>query len=61
MLSRHNDVLGAWALTVVLFGGLTAVFGVKVLPFLVIQAVFGFLLLMASRAACCSDSLYFTS
>ncbi|MFN7150258.1 MAG: alkane 1-monooxygenase [Microthrixaceae bacterium] len=43
--STQNDVLTAWAVTVVLFGGLIAVFGVKIVPFLVIQAVFGFSLL----------------
>lgn len=40
-----NDVLTAWAFSLVLFGGLTAVFGWVVVPFLVIQAVFGFSLL----------------
>jgi alkane 1-monooxygenase len=43
--STDNDVLTAWAMTVVLFAGLTAAFGVKILPFLVVQAVFGFSLL----------------
>lgn len=43
--SLHNDVLTAWALSVVLFGALTAVFGLRVVPFLVVQAVFGFSLL----------------
>ena len=43
--STDNDVLTAWAMTVVLFVGLTAVFGLKILPFLVVQAVFGFSLL----------------
>ncbi|MEI2814986.1 MAG: alkane 1-monooxygenase [Microthrixaceae bacterium] len=43
--SRHNDVLTAWALTPALFAGLTVAFGWKVLPFLVVQAVFGFSLL----------------
>jgi alkane 1-monooxygenase len=43
--SVHNDILGAWAMTVVLFAALTAVFGVVVLPYLVIQAVVGFSLL----------------
>jgi alkane 1-monooxygenase len=43
--SIHNDVLNSWALTVVLFGTLTAVFGWAILPFLVVQAVFGFSLL----------------
>ena len=43
--SLDNDVLTAWALTVLLLGGLAAVFGPAVLPFLVVQAVFGFSLL----------------
>ncbi|WP_422749027.1 alkane 1-monooxygenase [Mycobacterium sp. WMMD1722] len=40
-----NDVLNAWAMSVVLWGVLIAVFGWTVLPFLLIQAVFGFTLL----------------
>ncbi|HEX7059875.1 MAG TPA: alkane 1-monooxygenase [Solirubrobacterales bacterium] len=40
----RNDVLQAWAMTVVLFVVLTAVFGLVVLPYLLIQA-FGFSLL----------------
>ena len=40
-----NDILNAWAMTLVLFGGLTAVFGPVVLPWLVVQAVYGFSLL----------------
>jgi alkane 1-monooxygenase len=43
--SIHNTVLSAWAMTVVLFGGLTAAFGPEVLPFLLIQMVVGFPLL----------------
>ena len=43
--SFRNDILGAWAMTVVLFAGLTAIFGWVVLPYLLIQAVFGFSLL----------------
>jgi alkane 1-monooxygenase len=43
--SLRNDVLNAWALSVVLFGGTIALFGVRVVPFLVVQAVFGFVLL----------------
>jgi alkane 1-monooxygenase len=43
--SVRNDILGAWAMTVVLFAALVAVFGVVVLPYLVIQAVLGFSLL----------------
>lgn len=41
----RNDILNAWALTVVLFGGLALAFGPVVLPFLLIQAVVGFCLL----------------
>ena len=41
----HNDVLNAWAMTVVLFGALTAIFGIEVLPWLLVQAVVGFSLL----------------
>jgi alkane 1-monooxygenase len=43
--SVRNNVLNAWALTVVLFGGLTAVFGLRVLPYLLLQMVLGFPLL----------------
>jgi alkane 1-monooxygenase len=45
MWTPRNDILSAWAMTVVLFGVLVAVFGVVVLPYLVIQAVLGFSLL----------------
>jgi alkane 1-monooxygenase len=45
MWTPRNDILTAWAMTVVLFGALTAIFGLVVLPFLVIQAVVGFSLL----------------
>jgi alkane 1-monooxygenase len=41
----HNDVLSAWAMTIVLFAGLGAVFGAVVLPYLLVQAVIGFSLL----------------
>ncbi|MGA9871868.1 MAG: alkane 1-monooxygenase [Rhodococcus sp. (in: high G+C Gram-positive bacteria)] len=41
----RNDVLNAWLMSVVLFGVLTAVFGVSILPFLLLQAVYGFSLL----------------
>ncbi|MFD9804743.1 alkane 1-monooxygenase [Streptomyces sp. NPDC059071] len=41
----RNDVLNAWLMSVVLFGVLAAVFGAAVLPWLVIQAVYGFALL----------------
>ncbi|MDQ7909430.1 alkane 1-monooxygenase [Phytohabitans sp. ZYX-F-186] len=41
----RNNVLNAWAMTAVLVGGLVAAFGVRVLPFLLLQAVVGFSLL----------------
>jgi len=41
----RNDVLNAWAMSLVLWGGLVLVFGVGVLPYLVIQAVVGVWLL----------------
>jgi alkane 1-monooxygenase len=43
--SRHNDILTAWAMTVLLFGGLALAFGPVVLPYLLLQAVIGFSLL----------------
>ncbi|MFD9662414.1 alkane 1-monooxygenase [Rhodococcus sp. NPDC059968] len=43
--SIHNDVLNAWLMSVVLFGALIALFGPVVIPFLIIQAVYGFSLL----------------
>ena len=41
----RNDILTAWAMTLVLFGALVAAFGTVILPFLLIQAVVGFSLL----------------
>lgn len=41
----HNNVLQAWAMTLVLFGALIAVFGIAVLPWLLLQAVIGAALL----------------
>lgn len=40
-----NEVLNAWLMTIVLFGVALAVFGVGILPWLLIQSVFGFSLL----------------
>ena len=40
-----NDVLNAWAMTVVLFAALTTGFGIEVLPWLLVQALVGFSLL----------------
>ncbi|WP_018331292.1 alkane 1-monooxygenase [Actinomycetospora chiangmaiensis] len=41
----RNDILIAWAMTIVLFGALIAVFGLAVLPWLLVQAFVGFSLL----------------
>jgi alkane 1-monooxygenase len=41
----QNDVLNSWAMSAVLFGALIAVFGPAAIPFLLIQAVYGFSLL----------------
>jgi alkane 1-monooxygenase len=40
-----NDVLNAWLMSVVLWGALVAVFGAALIPFVIIQAVYGFSLL----------------
>jgi alkane 1-monooxygenase len=40
-----NDILNAWAMSVLLWGALIAVFGPAVIPYLIIQAGFGFTLL----------------
>jgi len=37
----RNDILGAWAMTVVLFAALAVAFGPIVLPYLVLQAIIG--------------------
>jgi alkane 1-monooxygenase len=41
----RNDILGAWAMTIVLFAALAIVFGPIVLPYLILQAILGFSLL----------------
>jgi alkane 1-monooxygenase len=41
----RNDILSAWAMTVVLFAALALAFGPVVLPYLLLQAVLGFSLL----------------
>ncbi|HEX7661008.1 MAG TPA: alkane 1-monooxygenase [Pseudonocardiaceae bacterium] len=43
----RNDILTAWAMTIVLWAVLVAVFGVGILPYVLLQAVFGFSLLEA--------------
>jgi alkane 1-monooxygenase len=40
-----NDVLNAWLMSVALFGTTIAVFGIAIVPYLVIQAIMGFSLL----------------
>jgi alkane 1-monooxygenase len=45
MWTPRNDILSAWAMTIVLFAALVAGFGFVVLPYLLIQAVLGFSLL----------------
>ncbi|HEY7932462.1 MAG TPA: alkane 1-monooxygenase [Solirubrobacteraceae bacterium] len=43
--TRQNDILSAWAMTVVLFAALAIAFGPVVLPYLLAQAILGFSLL----------------
>jgi alkane 1-monooxygenase len=43
----RNDVLNAWAMSLLLWAVLVALFGAGILPYLAIQAVFGFSLLEA--------------
>ena len=43
--SPRNDVLNAWAMSVVLFAVLLAVFGIGIAPWLILQAAIGFGLL----------------
>lgn len=42
VLHPSNDVVNAWLMTVVLFGVTIAIFGTAVIPYLIIQAVYGF-------------------
>ena len=46
-IGMRNDILNAWAMTVVLWAVLLAAFGAGILPYLLLQAVFGFSLLEA--------------
>jgi alkane 1-monooxygenase len=41
----RNDVINAWMMAVVLWGVLLSIFGAALIPFIVIQAVFGIVLL----------------
>ena len=43
--TMRNDILGAWAMSLVLACALVAAFGLVVLPYLILQAVVGFSLL----------------
>ncbi|MBI5310578.1 MAG: alkane 1-monooxygenase [Actinobacteria bacterium] len=43
--SLKNDLINAWLMSVVLYGGLTAIFGVEILPYLLLQGVVGFCML----------------
>ncbi len=43
--SFRNQILQTWSITVALFGGLIAVFGWSILPYLLLQAVLGMALL----------------
>jgi alkane 1-monooxygenase len=43
----RNDILNAWAMSVVLYGVLLGVFGLGLAPYLLLEAVFGFSLLEA--------------
>jgi len=43
--SPRNELLNAWAFSAALFGGLVAVFGIGIAPWLAVQAVVGFSLL----------------
>jgi alkane 1-monooxygenase len=45
VFSADNENLQSWAMSAVLFGGLLLAFGVVVLPYLLIQAIYGFSLL----------------
>jgi alkane 1-monooxygenase len=42
---QTNDVLNAWLMSLVFWGALTAIFGLGVIPFMIVQAVYGFSLL----------------
>ncbi|ROO33008.1 alkane 1-monooxygenase [Salinisphaera orenii] len=49
--SLHNEVLQAWAMTALLWGTLMLVFGLALLPFLIVQAMLGASLLEAVNYA----------
>ncbi|OXR42896.1 Alkane 1-monooxygenase [Nocardia cerradoensis] len=43
--SRHNNLLQAWSMSAVLFGALILAYGPVIIPFLILQAVVGIILL----------------
>jgi alkane 1-monooxygenase len=45
VFDMRNDVINAWLMSVALWGVLVAVFGPQLIPFIVIQAIFGIVLL----------------
>ncbi len=45
--SLQNEVIHSWLMSLFLWGGLVAFFGIKIIPFLLIQSVFGISLLEA--------------
>ncbi|MDG3009528.1 alkane 1-monooxygenase [Rhodococcus sp. D2-41] len=49
IIGRHNNILNAWALSVVLFTVLIAGFGWSIAPYLMVQAGLGFSLLEAAN------------
>ncbi len=57
---RHNDILNAWALSVVLYAVLIAVFGWSIAPWLVVQAVMAIMFLEGANYlehyGCCARS-----
>lgn len=41
VFSLHNEVFHSWLMTLVLWGGMSAFLGLKVIPFLLIQSIYG--------------------
>jgi alkane 1-monooxygenase len=44
-ITLKNDIINAWALSIVLWAALLIAFGPSILPYMIVQAVFGFSLL----------------
>lgn len=47
--SWHNEILQNWAMSVAIYGTLVAMFGWSLLPFLLLQALFGYLQLTSAN------------